>query len=450
MNIYSLNSKQWVGKYWLFLVGFLLSIIVGWFASAKTHPFANPDEGAHFLRSYEVSHGKLINSRGHIGVEMPCREYFLVSAKYAPIAFYEDVTKREDFGSDTCFVKTKNTAGTYSPISYIFLAPAEFIGRLNSLVVEERLILMRFFNFFGTALLFLLSFSLLMKFRFPLIFLAYSPLIIWLRASVSADGVTIALAMLFVSYVFYLTKEENLPSLRKILYLLLLAGFVGACKPVYSLVCLSSVVFFFTNWGRKQKKINNLILIFSPVFIALLVSIIFIKVADPDLVYLGNNANPKNQLSWIVKNFGDFLSVIYLTFTTSGWSYLYQVWVPYTWVPVSAGGVVATTMTIFLLLLTVTNEKMLELKSLISLMVLFFLMAFAIIFPLYLTYNPPGYKEILGLQGRYFIPNFILMIFALSGLANKIISMSAVLKETIASFFPLLICTYLIFKYLNY
>ena len=89
-----------------------------------------------------------------------------------------------------------NTAGIYLPMSYLLLAPAEAVGRALDWPIERRLALMRFVNFAGTALFFALIAWLVPRWRAAFMLVAFSPGLMLLRASASADGMTVALSLL--------------------------------------------------------------------------------------------------------------------------------------------------------------------------------------------------------------------------------------------------------------
>src|SRR5206468_4934122 len=62
-----------------------VAVAVGLLALAATllgawrfGPFANPDEGAHYLRAYEVSRGHLLNlDERHNGIGIACADYLI-------------------------------------------------------------------------------------------------------------------------------------------------------------------------------------------------------------------------------------------------------------------------------------------------------------------------------------------------------------------------------------
>ena len=86
---------------WL-LGAVFLSLLLGALWSTRGPSFSRPDEAAHYLRAVEVAHGKWLNRTGDLGVDIPCKEYFTIAAKHAPMAFYRDVTGRLDFAEPSC------------------------------------------------------------------------------------------------------------------------------------------------------------------------------------------------------------------------------------------------------------------------------------------------------------------------------------------------------------
>ena len=84
---------------------YLITLVIVVLLSIKIKPFGNPDEGAHFLRAYEISKGHFFNTKGNIGVNISCREYEIIAKKYAPIAFEQQFNKK---GEKNVYVNCKD------------------------------------------------------------------------------------------------------------------------------------------------------------------------------------------------------------------------------------------------------------------------------------------------------------------------------------------------------
>ena len=242
-----------------------------------------------------------MNRTGDLGVDIPCKEYFTIAAKHAPMAFYRDVTGRLDFAEPSCRVRSVNTAGVYLPVSYLLLAPAERIGRALDWPVERRLVLMRFVNFAGTALLFALAVWLAPRWRAPILLIAFSPGLMLLRASVSADGMTAALALLFIAWVLRLLSQPRPPTGVQWACLFGLGLLLSGCKPTYGLITLCSLLLAWRpDPTRVRLRAGGLALLASAVVMACSTSLL--KAADPALLQLAYGADPTAQLAWMLQH----------------------------------------------------------------------------------------------------------------------------------------------------
>ena len=121
-------------------------ILCGVGIGLRQAPFNMPDEGAHYLRAYEVSHLHLVNFRGAAGVDIPCNEYLVAAHQYNRIPAAQQ--KAFDGQHDpACTVKSVNPAGAYSFVPYIPAAFALFVTEKLRWKVEKRLIAARVANF---------------------------------------------------------------------------------------------------------------------------------------------------------------------------------------------------------------------------------------------------------------------------------------------------------------
>ncbi len=430
------------------IVAIVLSFVVAWIVSYKTRPFLNPDEGAHFFRAIEISHGHLINFPAHVGIEIPCSEYFVIGAKYRPVALYQNVLLRKDFNSDSCRVKTVNTAGIYSPVPYLFISAAELVVRQFNWSVENRLIAMRFSNFIGTTAICVAAFYLLSSYRAPFVLIGLSPLVFWLRASVSADGVTISLSMLFLAYTLSILQKMRVPNFFQWSTLIFLAMLVGSCKPVYALICFASLLFWLRDWGFDGGKLKLLTLSLLPGFAALGVSVLWTALADPALVYLGNSAEPKLQLLGMMIRPDHFILAVLKTIVLSGWDFIHQLWVPYTQVSDAAGATIATLLTVlFGGIVGSSPVPALGKAEQVFCLMLGLFVCLMVIVPLYLTYTPLNFPSVLGLQGRYFIPPIMLLSFGVAGRAQGFLKTSPLFREASSSIVPLASCIWLLLNH---
>ena len=437
----------------LLLGAILLSLLLGALWSTRGPSFSRPDEAAHYLRAVEVAHGKWLNRSVDLGVDIPCKDYFTIAAKHAPMAFYRDVTGRLDFNDSSCRVRSVNTAGVYLPVSYLFLAPAERIGRALDWPIEDRLVLMRFVNFVGTALLLALAAWLVPRWRAPLLLIAFSPGLMLLRASVSADGMTAALALLFIAWVLRLLSKPRPPSVVQWACLFGLGLLLGGCKPVYGLITLCALLLAWRpDAAHVRLRTGGVALLAAAAVVG--VSAAVLRAADPALLQLAYGADPAAQLAWMQQHPLAFPRAVV---SGLGWRTFYEMWVPYGGAVDVRGLTIAWGLSLLLIGSCAIGPAAVPAGGRVFAAVLLVLLVLAIALPLYLTYTPPGYANVVGVQGRYLMPLAGLLVFALGGLVRpgprQVGSMTEPLAERLAAplsaFVPLAIGSWLALRGLS-
>ena len=419
----------------LLLVAILLSLLLGALLSKRAAPFSRPDEAAHYLRAIETAQGKWLNRKGDLGVDISCQDYFTIAAKHAPMAFYRDVTGRPDFAEASCRVRSVNTAGVYSPVSYLLLAPAQWVGRALDWPIERRLVLMRFANFTGTALIFALIAWLVPRWRAPFMLIAFSPMLMMLRASASADGMTAALALLFLAWVLRLWHQARPPSGVQWALLVGLGLLLSGCKPVYGLFVFSSLLLALRPDPMHMRVRAGMAALLASAA-ALALSAVLLRLADPALVQLAYGADPPIQLALMQQHPLAFPRAV---LNGLGWRTFYEMVIPYGGAADVQGILIAWLVSLLLIGLLVVGPAAMPPAGRVLAAALMVLLVFAVALPLYLTYTPPGYHSVVGVQGRYLIPLAGLLIFALGGLARPQLTLPRTAAEPLAMFVPLAI-----------
>lgn len=419
------------------LIGAILaSLLLGGFIATRTAPFSNPDEAAHYLRSIEISHGKWLNRPGDPGVDIPCRDYQTIAARYAPMALHRDVTRRPDFTSADCRVRSLNTAGGYLPLSYLFLAPAEWAGRSLGWPVERRLKLMRFVNFAGATLILSFAFWLIPHRRAPFVLLAFSPMALWLRAAVSADGMTTAVALLFLAWVLRLQQQRLPPSARQWSVLAAFGLLLGACKPGYGLMVFFALVLALRPDPRAA-RLRALVVALLAGSAAVALSVVALRLTDPVLIQLAYGADPQAQAASMAAHPLRFVQAVQQGL---GWRSFYEIVVPYPGAADVKGIAIAWGLSLLLIGLLAGGPPFLSRAGRCFAALFVVLLGFAICVPLYLTYTPPGHPFVIGVQGRYFVPLAGVLMFALAGSARSLFSVRRETAEPLAALLPLAVC----------
>ena len=394
----------------LFISGLLLIFIY----SIQVGVFKNPDEGAHYLRAYEVAHGHWFNTKNNIGTFIKCDDYITIAKKYAPIAYYQEAAEQ---GGNECNVKSINSASTYPPTAYLILAIAISIGDTYDLSIENTVLLARLLNGLFCFSLIFLSITNMPSGRYPMYAILFSPMLMVMLSAISADGITIAMSFCFFSI---LAKAIFRGEARKTTFalILLVSAIIGTTKIIYCLLCFSYIATFTNKFNMHVNRYNikTLLLAITPGLIAVGSSILNMMYADKSMIYLGNGAQPLSQIYFILHNPISFIKVIFDTITTQ--QTLNQIFTPihllqsqnhFLWFMIFIFVFMA-----WVILLVTEKNRLLNFSSKVILSVLFVLSIVMTILPLYMTYTPPGYHSVLGVQGRYFLPILAIVTFLIS------------------------------------
>jgi uncharacterized membrane protein len=414
--------------------------LVGVIVSLVTPPFTNPDEGAHYLRSYEVSRGHLVNGKDNVGVPIPCDEYKVVASKYAPIAFYQDVDALPGGAdADGCTVRSINSAGVYPPVSYFASALGLRVAEFAGASPEDKLRTARVFNYLVSTGLILMALASIRHYRLLLSALVLMPTTVWQRASLTADSLTLSFSVLFVCMLIKLLEAKRPPGKRQLAWLCVLGVLLGSTKLVYSVLAFSSLILL---WNRPARAsfLGWLGALLLPGALGIGAALVWLKLPDSSLFYLGNGAQPQQQVLYCLTHPWAFLETLYRTMANPAHSLSFVAG----GFPAEIGATLATAYSVILAALLATSRSLFTLKQRGILLAVALAACGAAVLPMYLTYTPVGHTEILGIQGRYFIP---IAIFALAGMGftrERWFFMSKPLRVTFGLLTPLLMLIYLI------
>jgi uncharacterized membrane protein len=195
----------------------LISLLAGALLIAITPPLRGPDEAEHFLRAYGVAQGDLVpatrGAQGHKGLYLPARIErdlkFFDDKKFAhrsPGFTYWDVFAAHaqqaplPLGGEEVPVFTLyGGAEGYSPIPYLPYAAAVVIGRAADLDFLSLLYLMRAFGLVVATAICAVAIALVPRLKWAFLLIALMPTAIYSRAVLSADGASLACAMMAVA-----------------------------------------------------------------------------------------------------------------------------------------------------------------------------------------------------------------------------------------------------------
>lgn len=424
------------------LVIFFVALVLGCTFAWITPPFSVPDEGAHYLRTFEVSRGHWVNTRGNIGVPIPCRDYLIIAKQYSPVAFYQSAAEGMQPNASDCIVSSINTAGTYSPVPYMTAAVGMRIAEKMGTSVQTRLKFARIANAIATSLICFFAVLFVQRYRLLLASLVLLSMSMWLRSSLSADAVTIAMSITYLAYLLRIVERNDTIKLSNIAILGSFAIFLGSVKPVYGLLTFSSLLLF-ENIEESHSSLTKILILTIPGVAGLSTGLLWIWLADPALVYINNfgGADPAMQWQFIFSHPIEFFQIAFSTLYNNGDLFIAQAMVPTPsatpWLSDNASVKLGWLLISTVLFTMLTTRITLTLYQRIALIAVSLICILAVILPLYLTYTLVGHKQVIGLQGRYFLPIFFYAVVA--GCANCKIMSSLSINKSLQLFVVLIV-----------
>jgi uncharacterized membrane protein len=405
----SANLSVFLKQNLKWLLAFIFCLYLGFIVASRQAPFFMPDEGAHYLRAYEVSHLHFFNTKVNSGIDVPCGEYVVAASKYHLIALLE---KRalENSSDPDCRVNSTNTASGYSFIPYLPAAVALSVTEKMGWSVEERLVAARYANFLIWFSVICIGLMMINVGRPIFACLILMPSFFWQLVALSADGATFAFCILYTLLILRLIQKSQLLSARVIGVLILLGAGIGASKGVYAPLALLS----FALWDNfpNQSITRRFFFLAAPTIVGMLIFVIFASSTDAASVFLGNSANPALQVKYIIGHPLEVIGLVFGAFT--GMDLIGLVAPGYAVQSVNRSFGISVVIGIATLILLATSSFAVTPKLRIASIMVFFTLLFSVSLPLYLTYTPPGYATILGVQSRYYLPLIPLFFVAIA------------------------------------
>lgn len=394
-----------------------------------TPPFQTPDEPAHFYRAYQVSSLNFIPDKvgNHYGGLFPKAVQDAVTdtatnpiIKHSANIKYDIYKTKKAYLADT---KTKNQTTeiynltSYSAVSYLPQAMGIGLGRTLNLPPVALMYIARLMNLLLWITLLALSIKLIPRKKWALAAIALLPMALFQAISLNVDVMAVGILTLTLSWALRLKNQNTKISTKIYILLLFLLSALALSKQIM-FIFLPLILLLPNNLfgGRVLFKKTGLIAV--PVFILVLsvLSSQHVKIENDPL----NSPNPALQASFMAHNPHSFINVLWNTyFFTWGDSITGSFIGNFGWqdTPLAGFLVIIGYMSLLFLMLTNYSNPKQWLKKHEKLFVLFIgsIYWLAVSAALYIYYSPVGYKIIVGLQGRYYLPLAILLVPLLHG-----------------------------------
>lgn len=396
-----------------------MSVAFGLAMLLLTPPFEVPDEPHHFMRAYQISEGHLLptfrNNTG--GADLPrsialAAQPFDVSRRQRNLITFHEIVEASHIPldpDDRVYFEFSNTSA-YPPLPYIPQALAIMIGRTLSLTPIQLMYFARLFNLLVWVLAGYLALSFAPGIRRPLFLLMLMPMSLYLAASMSADVVGNALAILFCAMVWRQLTEpaDKIISSHRAWLFIAMAFAIGLTKFVYlPLVALPFLIPAHSFGGGARKSLVTTTIIAVGLFAAVAWSK---QTPGLDMIANGESRNiyPRLQIEFLHQHPSAWLTVPIQTLKIAWRQQLISFVGEFGWMDVPMSPIIC--ILYFLALLwacqPLTEERPMapiwKWAALIPAIIIVSL--FALGLTAYLYWNPLGSPDVKGLQGRYLIP----------------------------------------------
>ena len=404
----------------------VLSLFFGLILIFFTPPLQSADEPAHFAKACSFAQGHFLSKKlnGIAGDFLPeslvdfqskYDNLFFNTSERTSFAVIQDSQKIKLNENKKVFLNQKYHA-MYSPVAYIPQGIGVWFFKFFTDSVYWLMIGGKLFSLIFYILLGYYSVKSIPIAKWVCVLILLMPMSLSLGASVSADGVLIAVSILFFSKVLQYALSEDELSLKQLILLSVLSLSLALIKQS---VLLSLFVLFIPKSKFGNRAIFKLIAILLPAF---LVSFIWSKFSYTLFVPM-NNSNPEIQVQFIFAHpfvylmtlaktlKAYFLPLIYSSIGILGWLDVFMFPFMY-WVYIAVLGLNLFSMN--------DSFKNYIQISLFQKLLLFFVVClnfFVICTIIYVSWAVPYLiSPFEGLQGRYFIPlilPFLIFIFLL-------------------------------------
>jgi len=382
-------------------------------------PGAGYDEEDHLIRVWELSAFSLLPGQmSPQELRYPIMFRDLAYRQQANAGIIDKDFWRQNVGlslSERGFVRRELvTKSAYSPA---LLLPQGItmwlLGRHADLPALPVFYACRFAGLLGYLLLVWLAIRLLPFGKWILLVLAVSPIALFQATTITADTISNGIGFLFIAGGLRLAESKEF-GWRECGNLILLIFLLFLAK--VNLVPLALLPFLLIPPSRFPKRGMY-------VFLIAMTGLLFmIEVAAWNVIaargyefQLSNEAMPGAQLLYILRHPFLFLQTLFQDLIKNGWAYVHG-WINgygyYFWTPPLVVSILFLLSLISVLWIDSRFAQM-DRKYRLAFVLVFLAGYLATILSLYISFTPVGSDQILGVQGRYFLPLVLPLLLAL-------------------------------------
>gem|GEM_PF-1509913 len=384
---------------------FIIISLVGGILFAVFVPVGQvPDEESHFTRVYAILHGNITSAT--INIPVGVRSFL---DRQDRIPFYNEGYAKQDARQE---VIKSATSSTYSPILYIPQLIGVGLGLLFRMSILRYFLLGRIFSvlLFSVVGYFILKATPVAK---NSLFVLFSmPMTLYLAGSYSADTMQNILSFVYISLVLVGKNSPDKLSKKEWIFFLTTGALLALTKPISLVLIFLSILLPVARFKDVRQKG---LFIASQLGVGLLLGLGWAKLISNN-TFVNHRVTeivPFQQLAYILINPIAYIKVLFTTLSVYSEYFLYGFVGAFS-LPVSPMPEFVYFLFIIVLLLAGIADlgKGFQLtawqKVLLAVIVVLYFVGLSTI--MYLLSSPVASYIVMGVQGRYFIPIFPLVL----------------------------------------
>lgn len=382
-----------------------------------TPPFQVPDEQAHFFRSYQISEGDLVAERAdsdQVGDDLPKNIFVMTNEVKGDVSGQPHKRVALDKlltwlnaplnEEDRVFVDFRGSAG-YAPLVYLPQILGIMLGRLMGLPPPGLVYCGRLGNLLVGLLLTCLAIHWMPVMKWWLMLLALMPMTVFQRSSLSADGLTIALAFVFIAAVLRLALRAEAVTRREVILLCALAAIFCLCKQGYYPLILSCLIIPRRKFSGTKQYLTALLSILVAGGLATFLWMSAVKGLQSPFPGKPDAAMMAGQRNYLLQNPLQLAAIFYNSYELNYYFYLSSFIGLLGWLDTPLPyPVIAAYACLLLLLAFIDGGQAPDWLGKLWLLALFIGNTFILALFFYISYTELRSPTIEGIQGRYLIP----------------------------------------------
>lgn len=390
-------------------------IIFGSFSAVVSPILDIPDEHAHYSRSSLLAEGELNLSNDYDKIQVSEDVQLITNQSGQP---YLGNPNNSEHSDETISYPTVLMTNVYYNLGYLPQAVGLLVGELLNLGVLNTYILGRLMTVLAYALLVFVAVRLAGQLGEIIAVVSLMPMNVFLSGSFSQDPIFMGILLIITALFFKMMVGEKQVSLGQLVLYTFLCGLLVTLKLPYMLFI--GLPFFLPS-----KKFKNLrpvqvgVVKICSVLVVLLAGVVWYKLSGQitppafQTEEFLKQVNPADQLRAVLESPHYYIIAIFRN--VGGHLFTADSINTFGWLTYGLGPL-ATMMLVFMFSVILNNAKRISMTkwTKVGLFLVFLAIATGISFALLLSWTPVGSYNILGVQGRYFVGLYPLILVFLS------------------------------------